>query len=68
MFLIGWMQWKILHLLVCFELRSDDFLVWSIFGRLTIWFILVPHTHLRYVLLVASIQLLGYCTTVTATV
>ena len=41
MFLIGWMQWKILHLLVCFELRSDDFLVWSIFGRLTIWFILV---------------------------
>jgi hypothetical protein len=38
------MQWKILHCLVRFELHSDDFLVTSIFGRLTIWFILVGQT------------------------
>jgi hypothetical protein len=44
MFFIGSMQWKILHFLVRFELHSDDFLVTSIFGRLTIWFILVGQT------------------------
>jgi len=40
-FLIRSMLWKILHLLVCFELRSCDFLVKSNFGPLTICLILV---------------------------
>ena len=35
------MQWKILHLLVCFEVNRDDFSVTSIFGHPIICLILV---------------------------
>jgi hypothetical protein len=45
MFFSRSMQWKILHLLVCFEVRSDDFLVTSIFCR--------PAICLKPVLLIA---------------
>ena len=36
-FLIESIEWKILHLLVCFELHRDVFIVTSIFGLPTIW-------------------------------
>jgi hypothetical protein len=42
MILNGSMQLKILHLWVNFERFCDKFIVTTIFGRLAIWFILVP--------------------------
>ena len=41
MFSTASMQWKILHLLVCFEVNRDDFSVTSIFGHPVICLILV---------------------------